>query len=391
MPYKVSRIRKKEKIKVLFVLTGLGSWKSELLCKEMIKHPRFNVSFFVTTASDEDSVEEINKYLKTKNYSNVITARDQDEFSIKKEIKPDIIFYQKPYEWQTPWKFSFRRNLNALFCYINYGFHGVDKYVLRNTSLLNLVWQNYFENIEAWRGSSAVMDNNCVNGYITGMPLMDEMMIPRGHLADPWYEQGNRKRIIWAPHHTISIDSWLNYSTFLDHCDFMLELASRYQSKVYFAFKPHPVLRKVLYNLWGEQRTEAYYKKWANLENAQIEEGKYLGLFKWSDAMIHDCGSFTVEYHYTENPVLYLVKDDKITDGFNGFQQRAFDLHYKAKSKEEIENFILNVINGVDPMKEDRILFKEECLIPPLGNTASQNIIDCILYKGKDKQFKASK
>ena len=53
--------------------------------------------------------------------------------------------------------------------------------------------------------------------------------------------------------------------------------------------------------------------EWESLSNAQLETGKYVDLFMTSDAMIHDCGSFTIEYHYTLKPVMYLVKGEEHT------------------------------------------------------------------------------
>ena len=40
-PQKIRNVRKKDKIKVLFVLTELGPWKTEILYLTMLKHPRF--------------------------------------------------------------------------------------------------------------------------------------------------------------------------------------------------------------------------------------------------------------------------------------------------------------------------------------------------------------
>ena len=80
--------------------------------------------------------------------------------------------------------------------------------------------------------------------------------------------------------------------------------------------------------------------------------------------MIHDCGSFILEYLYTGNPVMYLVKDENIDSKWNETYQKAYHLHYKAKTKEEIERFIQNVISGKDNLKAKREAFMDENLIP---------------------------
>lgn len=75
---------------------------------------------------------------------------------------------------------------------------------------------------------------------------------------------------------------------------------------------------------YGEKRkTDRYYSEWESLSNAQLETGKYVDLFMTSDAMIHDCGSFTIEYHYTLKPVMYLVKGEEHTKMMNAFAKRG--------------------------------------------------------------------
>ena len=159
----------------------------------------------------------------------------------------------------------------------------------------------------------------------------------------------------------------------------MLEMADKYKDQVQFSFKPHPFLRNRLSYRWSTEQIDNYYSEWAERDNTQIEEGEYIGLFMNSDAMIHDCGSFTVEYHYTKNPVLYIEKERSHADNMNEFGLMAYNLHYKAHSKEDIENFILNVINDIDPLNNKRVDFFNDYLLPPNNNTACDNIINSIL------------
>jgi CDP-glycerol glycerophosphotransferase (TagB/SpsB family) len=155
----------------------------------------------------------------------------------------------------------------------------------------------------------------------------------------------------------------------------MLQLAEKYQEEVQFAFKPHPVLKFKLINLWGLEKTEEYYKRWENLSNGQIEQGDYIDLFKTSDAMIHDCGSFTAEYLYTQKPVLFQIRDEKVKDEFNSFGQLCFEKHYHAYTIEETETFIREiVINGNDPKAEEREQFYKQYLYPKDGVMPSDKI-----------------
>ena len=163
----------------------------------------------------------------------------------------------------------------------------------------------------------------------------------------------------------------------------MQQLSEEYKDKVQFAFKPHPILRYNLRNYWDDERIAEYYGKWETGSNTQLETGGYQGLFMHSDAMIHDSGSFTIEYLYAHKPVMYVVKEkaNNHTDHQTPLGIGAFNMHYHGYSKEDIRKFVEQVIADCDPMKEQREHFFRNYLLPPHGKTASENILDAILGK----------
>lgn len=254
---------------------------------------------------------------------------------------------------------------------------------LINKSLHRHCWQIYMENkLTAAFGEISLLKGE--NLVITGLPVQDELLKDKSQFSDPWRSQHHaKKRIIYAPHHTIPVaNNLIHFSCFLDVCDAMLELAEKYADQVQFAFKPHPFLKNKLVDYWGQEKTDAYYNRWATMNNTQLSEGEYANLFAHSDAMIHDCGSFTLEYTFTRNPALFLVKptqEEAHRDELNLFGQMAYDLHDKGSSQEDIERFILNVIAEKDPRREERESFYHTYLVPPHCKSASQNIINAIL------------
>ena len=151
------------------------------------------------------------------------------------------------------------------------------------------------------------------------------------------------------------------------------------------AFKPHPLLKSQLYehSLWGKEKTDWYYSEWKNLPNTQLETGEYVDLFMTSDAMIHDCGSFTVEYHHTLNPVMYLINGKEHTGMMNSFAKEAYDLHYKGTDVQDIRNFIKKIVlEGDDYLLEKRKSFFDSYLVSPNQQSAADNIIHAILGTG---------
>ena len=384
IPFKVRKIKKSSKIKVLFLLTTLPKWKTEELYREMLYSPYFEPILGTAKINTDEQSEVINKhsiikkYLESKNYKYLVL---DDHTNLKKEIKPDIIFYQEPYYGILPKNLFFTKNTYALFCYAHYGYYSIDLDFSYNCTLHWMCWQVYYENditLNAARRKSKIQ---ACNGLITGLPMSDILLRPKNDFVDPWKKLGgNHKRIIWAPHHTIpTVSNYINYSIFLDIADYMIDVAIQFKDTVQFAFKPHPDLKKKLYKEWGKERTDSYYQKWETMYNTQIEQGDYIGLFKYSDAMIHDCASFTIEYLYTANPVMYLENDMPHVEDLTEFGKQAYNLHYKGRNINDILQFIRNILDNSDVMYDTRKQFIEKKLLPPNNRKASENIIDEIL------------
>ena len=148
-------------------------------------------------------------------------------------------------------------------------------------------------------------------------------------------------------------------------------------------FKPHPRLFSELeiHPDWGHEKAAAYYDFWKNSHNCQLQTGSFSDLFMTSDAMIHDSGSFSVEYHYSQKPVLFLTSNEKaVRSQLNELGMKALDAHYIGVNEDDVVKFIKEVVmEGVDPMKETRKRFFNDYLLPPNGKSAAENIYNDIV------------
>ena len=381
IPQLVKDMRKKDKIKVLFVVSQLAKWKTENLYQAMKMHPRFDPMIGVALGivdyptMEAEKLNQLLGYIKEKGYSYTELRLTAD---IENRIKPDIIFYQEASGGINSYIF-FTSLHNVLFCYSCYGILTLTEKELYNSPYQNICWQWFVESPLIIDYAKTVMSNRAKNLVFTGSPISDELLSDKEDFTDPWKPQSQpKKRLIWAPHHTIGIGKEeISYGCFLQIAEDMKKLAEKYKDCVQWVFKPHPSLKQKLYYLWGEERTNAYWAFWADSDNCQLEEGKYTALFKYSDAMMHDCASFTVEYLYMQKPCMYLVNGK--AHPLNDLGSACYDLYYKGHNLDEIELFVNNVIHGVDPMKEKRQHFFNEYLLPPNGKSACDNIIDRIL------------
>ena len=376
---KVSRLRQKDQIKVLYMMPCLQKWKTESLYLAMVKHPRFLPVIGVPLMSADYPSESFSKYhnlldyLNAKNYS-FYELKDKNDL---RRISPDIVFLQEAAGGGIREELLCKKYTECLYCYVSYAFETVKIPQLLNTFYQNICWQNYSESDIVIDSIRDVMDNHGRNLLYTGVPTSDQLMQPETSYINPWRNPSEKKRIIWAPHHTIDNHTQTQYSTFLMVADAMLQLSQKYSDKVQWAFKPHPALRSKLNGLWGKEKTDQYYNYWENSDCTQFEDGEYIGLFKYSDAIIHDCGSFTVEYLYMKKPCMYLVNGEN--HDLNPFGEKCYNQYYFGRNEQDIEKFVINVINGVDSRKQEREVFFNKYLQPPHGKTASENIINAIL------------
>ncbi len=381
LPSKIKLIRGKDTIKVLFVNSTLNTWKTEMLYNYMSKNPRFQPIVGISNCKKYPYAKgDFLKYVREKDYNYV----DLDTLNRGiKDIDPDIVFYGSPYPTSYSKGHYFDSNLEYVFCGCDYCIN-ITKHVAHLKHLwYDFCWQFYVEHEDVAIRKREILGEKANNILVTGVPNQDELQMPKEAFVDPWKDRTGKKRIIYAPHHSFKgvNGDGIEFATFLDYGEIVLELAKKYQDKVTFAFKPHPFLYIRLLDIWGKEKTDAYYQQWKDLPNTQFENEGYFGLFKYSDAIIHDCASFLVEYLYMDNPSLFLVAESNNIDDMFDFVKDCYYSHEQAYCANDIELFIKNVINGVDIKQEQRRECINKQLIPPHGKTACENIIDAILYE----------
>ena len=156
-----------------------------------------------------------------------------------------------------------------------------------------------------------VSDIKASNLIVSGLPQSDVFLEKNYKAKNVWKKQKKKKKIIWAPHHSIEDnDDFLGYSNFLNYYDKFIEISKKYIDILQIAFKPHPSLHAKLsaHKEWEKIKTDNYYKKWKEMENTQIEQKNYVDLFITSDAIIMDSISFILEYMFVNKPSLLCLK-----------------------------------------------------------------------------------
>ena len=119
------------------------------------------------------------------------------------------------------------------------------------------------------------------------------------------------------------------------------------------------------------------------MHNTQLETGDYLDLFCTSDALIHDCSSFLVEYLYLNKQTMSVAPNvDEVCNSSAPFGRVSLEQHYIAVTADDIKDFIRSVvIGGNDTMRERCEAFFNKELQPVVPSTSvAQTIVNEIAF-----------
>ena len=363
--------------KVAFILYELPFWKNEALFKAMQADARFTPAFWIL-----EPFYITNKELRRERLDQCLEYAQKNNFQhydnltleeLRKTFAPDFIFTVQPYAHNFPFKIQELKK--ELPCFIPYCYSNSDGPMLYHDRKIRYFYRYYLESDYIQQEARKYMANKARNTRVTGLPMATWLMNTHIERSD------TRPCIIWAPHWTVGYDEKraLNLSTFLTIGDAMLDITRKHKDQLTFAFKPHPRLKRELYITpgWGKERTDAYYRAWQEGENTCLEDGSYTDLFAQSDAMIHDSGSFILEYLLMNKPCMYMMRPETMSP-FNCSTREALECYEKGSTPEDIEKFIQSVLAGNDPMSAKRQAFIHSYLLPN-NQSPVQNIIEDLL------------
>ena len=388
MKQRVNAVKKKDTINVVFLAVNVSMWRYQGIYELMAREERFNVSIVLTistTYSKEQQAKDLES-LRAYFFMKGIEYFDYDEkadtgFDMNR-LNPDIIFYPQPYDGFSCALHDYKNFRSKLLCFVPYGIGQTEEAWFYNTQFHNLAWKLYYPFPVDLERSRKIAHNKGRNMVISGYTNFDLYLSPSA--TDVWKLKDNRlKRLIWAPHFSIGTKHTIyTHSNFLWMAEMMIKFAQQYENKLQIAFKPHPRLKSELYKHpeWGKVKTDEYYHKWEEMPNTFVETGDFIDLFKTSDAMIHDCSSFSIEYLFVNKPVAFVTRDLQSTfSDLPKFGQQAIKMHYIVKNEKEISAFIEDVVLAEnDNMKAQRTDFFLTHLKPQSGLTTNEFIVNDI-------------
>ena len=388
---KVYVLRKKNKIVVVFYAMNVPMWNYQHLLDLLNNDPRFDVYAVISPNQlspiniRNEEAEELRLFFTQRHVRYIDCDSNGDVVvDVKKTICPDLVFYNQPYFVAMKAKDYCENYKRSLICYYPYAFWTANGEWSYNGKLHRIAWKCFYSTEMHLQDARDCCFNHGENVVVTGYPKTDDFL--SSYHKDVWkIKNKSFKRLIWAPHFTLeaSLEGTPPRSNFLMMADLMVDIANEYSEQIQIAFKPHPRLKQELYKLksWGKERTDKYYMQWDSMPNSFLVEGEYIDLFMTSDAMVHDCSSFSIEYLYSQNPVMYITQDLEAYKGMlNRFGKIAIDTHYIGKNEKDIISFIeKQLLADNDSKQEQRRVFYKKYLVPSHGMKVSEFTYNTII------------
>lgn len=382
------KYKKNGKIKVGFIVVFNSVFPERPVFEKMLKDSVLDPYIIVAPNVSRtyqyllDTYNEAYENLSAEYPGRVIGGYDEkSDTYLELRDEYNVIFFANPYKHMVhPFhEIEYFLDKNVLTLYANYGLAVVRFWEeVMATDFYNYLWLTCIEtsgNMEFLKANEKIKGKN---GLVTGCLKMDKLA------AFESKPDKKRKMIMICPHHTVWGWKSLNISNFLEYYRLFIELPKMYP-EIDFVFRPHPLLFDNLkaHKIWTQEQIDEYLEEMLQSDNIVYDTtGDYHEVFANSDAMIHDCGSFTGEYLYTEKPCCYMLKKGAdLSETYIPLGERCLENYYHAYSGEDICRFIEDVvINGDDPLKEQRTAFSRNELKVNYPHT-SEFIIDYIKKK----------
>ena len=372
----VKRIRRKDKIKIAFIMIEAAHWCGKELYDLFENDKRFETTVFFSMDFHKDTNALVKKDFargveQLKSHGLNVVPLDNRRATVPEQ---DILIFLTPYiNWLSS-AFHFRNiKASTLLTHIPYGFDSsYHTTMYYSQAIFILSWKIFFSSNITFN----LYKNKCIigspRGLYAGYPKIDIFFKNDANFHFNWkMTRPDAKKIIWAPHHSVGGEPLLDNATFQWNYQFMYDFAKAHP-EISWVVKPHPMLlyKAVKFNVFPSNKAfNDYLNKWNELPNAQVYTGGYYQeIFATSDGMIHDCGSFTSEYQYAHKPMIYLTRS---TQKFNKLGGEILKVSYLVDGKDlnGIAATIQRVfIEGKDDKAADREKLFDKYLNYPKTN-----------------------
>ncbi len=337
-------------IRVLFIVQMPELWDKQSKVFELMKSNRnFAPNLLIVPKFDLvnnslcDYCDELSFFRLIDKNALLITEIDNIEELLDSQ---DYVFYQRQYDRYLP-KCLQSKNVmkHSKICYIPYATPELKDTGLYNKLFYRNVYLGFLESEYACDILKVKFQYNVMHHFqkflYVGYPPFEELL-----------NQNNickYKNVLWTPRW--SYDPKIGGSHFFEYCENLNHFAKDNNS-INYLIRPHPMMFD---NFIKEHRmTEddiLKYKQHVISSNAHFDDNKKItDTFKYTDILISDRSSVIPLFFVTGKPIILCPVDSEYIEWFSLLLPGL----YIANNWEELQNILMDLINGKDSLKEVR-------------------------------------
>ena len=345
-----ARRQEKRKIRVLFVVhSNITCDKLLPVYEAMKRREEFEAHLVIHPDPQYKNPDGQFKYF----YSKYPNDKVYDYLTLMdiRELEPDYVFFTNPYVSHSPFP-SLRTNdiiKFAKICMVSYG-----------ASLAYIFPERLFESYRHAYKNIYMLFTSAETVKKIAQERFSQEYNHAEFLGYPalaaYYNIGKKKpsvakRILWTPR-WLTDDRW-GGSHFMEYKDKFINLRERYGDKVELFFRPHMNLFKELIKqkTMTVEEVDAYKK---SLKENRVTRPKLADMVKSIrniDIFLADYSSILVCLFLTCRPIIYCEFPNAIP---LPEYEEMFSAMYVARSWEEVEKYLDELISGNDPLLERR-------------------------------------
>ena len=358
-------------IRVAFIGQSTTCWnKLKPLYEKMSKDDKFQTYLLAVPDDVSKSNDGVYDYFYNLYKDAVIKADMEDRYFNLKELMPDYVFYQRPYDRYLPKEY--RSNIVSRYakvCYLPYGFMifgGMDEISMPHQFHRNAYMYfaesslTYQFNKNRYAKSS---EQGFRNSYDLGYPSLEDFVNQKEQY--PAINDG-KFRVLWTPRWSENVE--LGGSSFLKYKDEVVKLVDK-NDRMHIVFRPHPMTFNHFIEVGKitKEEADAYIQLYKESDKLEQDTRPEYAKSMWeSDALLTDMSSIIIEYFLSGKPIVFCETGSKVSSAFAEMQKGM----YIANSWTEAQKYLLDLSEGKDPLKEKRIAIRDKMF----GNSISGSV-----------------
>ena len=340
---------------ILFLCQYPPAWnKMKSIFEMMLKDDRFNVKILAVPDNinkPDDKIYEFFSGIYGRDI--VINAYKNGTWYNIKQLMPDYVFYQRPYDQYLPKPYrSGVVSGYSKICHLVYGYTMIEalKEICDNKLFYRNVYIYFAENTISRDDNIKRFKISHNKGYRKtlniGYPVLEYFV---RHKADE-KEENDKFKVLWTPRW--SDDKEAGGSNFLTYKDKIITLVND-NTDLNVVFRPHPMTfdHFISVGKLTQEDVDSYLKLYDENDSLEYNNtAEYVDVFWNTDVLLSDLSSVMVEYFVTGKPIIYCDTGAKPDEFF----EELLKAMYVTNTWEQAREKLLELKMGIDPLKEER-------------------------------------